>query len=107
LLIAGDGDTAQIWVKGGRGDELGDIERERYDFLATELFYLLLQAYENEKRYDVHENEAFGDRTVHQAADFVRRYPGLKSAWLRELERTHGGRFTTRLQLLHPELAKT
>lgn len=102
LLIAGDNETAEIWVRGGRGDELDDIERERYDWLATELFHLEAQAYQNSVLYS--NDVGSGDYFVKQAADFVKRYPGLRPRFAQRLATLGNSPFANRIKEVAPEL---
>jgi hypothetical protein len=101
-LIAGDADTARVWVKGGRADLLDDVEGERYDWLATELFYLMFQAHQNVLRHT--RDEATGDWRLHQAAYYLERYPGLKSIFRREFARMPDTPFAMRFARLYPHL---
>jgi hypothetical protein len=80
MVLASDQDVAEIWVKGGRGDTLNEVERERYYRLATEFIYMEQQSYLNSRRFS--DDSDAGDWVIRQVADYVNRYPGL-SEYLR------------------------
>ena len=99
LTIIENEDVADIWVRGNAAEALDRVEDERYQRLADEMFRLIGQNY---SQYTTFTGEP-ADWAVAQLARAAKESPGLKSAFMRQMnQQITNSDFRNRVRELDP-----
>ncbi|NKC00275.1 MAG: hypothetical protein GKR90_17565 [Pseudomonadales bacterium] len=77
-LLIGNRDLTELWLKGNRGDELDEVDSDRFGRLVAEWTIIMRNHYVRNATVG---NYEIATLTVSRLADNLLARPGLRSAW--------------------------